>query len=369
VVVPILLALAVLSAFSTLPALSAQTRATGRVLNGDSVPLAGIRVVLHRVGQDTQGPIDSTRSDRDGRFRFSFHADTAAFYLVSGRYAGIEYFSNPVATNPHRPDSAVTVVVYDTSSNAPVVMEARHLVVTRPGENGDRGVLDLVILKNTGRRTRIASDSLHPSWSIPLPSGTIGLDVGESDISAGAVARRGDSLLISAAISPGEKQLTLQYEIPAGTDSIRLAIRNPGVTINVLAEEPGTKVAGPGLALADSQVIQGRSFRRWTGRVSATGVVRIAVPRRPTTPRWVLYTLVGALGLGLAAAAWRLLARKPGAQTHPTDSLVSAIAELDARYLGRQEEVGEEEWQSYQTRRAQLKAELEASLAGGGWSP
>src|SRR4051812_11746724 len=73
--------------------LLAQTHTMGRVLDADSAPVAGIRVVLHRIGPQVQGPLDSTRSDRRGRFRFSFNPDTAAFYLISGRYAGIEYFS------------------------------------------------------------------------------------------------------------------------------------------------------------------------------------------------------------------------------------------------------------------------------------
>jgi hypothetical protein len=366
-VLPVLPVL-VLSVFSV-PAL-AQTRASGRVVNADSVPEAGVRVVLHRVGKEVQGPIDSTRSDRQGRFRFSFQPDTSAFYLVSGRYAGIEYFSSPLPTNPNRVNAPVTVVVYDTSSTAPVSLEARHLVVTRPDQDGSRSVLDLVVLENSGRLTRVAPDTVRPSWSVPLPSGTIGLNVGESDISSGAIARRGDSLLVSAAIAPGEKQLTLQYQIPAGQDSISLAVERLGVTFNVLAEEAGARVVAPGLALADSQVIQGRSFRRWTGRVTGPALIRVALPRRTPAPHWVLLGLVSGLALGLAAAGWYIVSRRSRQQAvGPADTLVAAIAVLDARYLGRQQETPDQEWQIYQSERARLKAELEASLAAGGWNP
>jgi hypothetical protein len=371
------LALSQLSFFSILSILSvlsvpalAQTSASGRVVNADSIPVAGVRVVLHRVGTAVQGPIDSSRSDRQGRFRFTFHPDTSVFYLVSGRYAGIEYFSSPVPTNPNRANAPVTVVVYDTSSTAPVALEARHLVVTRPDQDGSRSVLDLVILQNSGRLTRVAPDTLRPSWSVSLPSGTVGLDVGESDISSGAIARRGDSLVVSAAIAPGEKQLTLQYQIPAGQDSIALAVERPGVTFNVLAEEAGARVVAPGLALADSQVIQGRSFRRWTGKVAAPAVIRVLLSGRKPTPRWVLVGLVSGLALGLAVAGWYIGSRHSRQQVAgPADSLVAAIAVLDARYLGREQETPEQEWQVYQSERARLKAELEASLAAGGWSP
>jgi hypothetical protein len=327
-------------------------------------------VVLHRVGQDVQGPIDSTRSDREGRFQFTFRPDTSAFYLVSGRYAGIEYFSPPIPTNPSRVGTPVTVVVYDTSSSAPVALEARHLVVTRPDQDGSRSVLDLVILQNKGRLTRVAPDTVRPSWSVPLPSGTVGLDVGESDISAGAIARRADSLVVSAAIAPGEKQLTLQYQIPAGQDSMALAVEHPGGTFNVLAEEPGARVVAPGLALADSQMIQGRSFRRWSGKVAGPAIISVTLPRRVPMPQWVLLGLVSGLALGLAAAGWYIVSRRSRQRAAPpADSLVTAIAVLDARYLGREQETPDQEWQIYQRDRARLKAELEASLAASGWNP
>ena len=145
------------------------------MLKSDSTPVPGSRVVLHQVGRTRQGPLDSTRTDRGGRFRFVFRPDTSALYLLSVRHAGIEYFSSPVHTNLGRPDTTIRVIVYDTSSTAPVSLEARHLVLTRPGEDGSRTVLDLIVLLNSGQRTRVAPDSAGASWGGLLPSGTIGL--------------------------------------------------------------------------------------------------------------------------------------------------------------------------------------------------
>src|SRR5918992_904413 len=170
--------LSVFCAISVLPVpLCAQSvHVSGRVLNADSAAVPGARVVLHRVGQTVQGPIDSSRTDRQGGFRFSYRPDSATFYIASSRYAGIEYFSTPLPTNPARPDTSIKIVVYDTSSSAPVGLEARHLVLTRPGEDGSRGVLDLIMLRNPGRHTRIAPDTLEASWGLPLPRGTVGLE-------------------------------------------------------------------------------------------------------------------------------------------------------------------------------------------------
>jgi len=268
------------------------------------MPVPGVRLVLHRVSQQVQGPIDSARSDRRGRFSFAYRADTSAFYLVSGRYAGIEYFSSPLPTNPARADNTVRVVVYDTSSTAPVSLEARHLVLTRPGEDGSRSILDLVILRNAGRLTRVAPDTVRGSWSVQLPRGTVGLQVRESDVSSDAMIRTGDSVTIAAALAPGEKQITLEYLVPAGRSSVELPLQKAGLPLNVLTEEPEVRVTAPGITRADSQLIQGRSFRRWTGTVSTAGVLRLVLPGSPAQPRWVLPALVGGLALALAGAGW-----------------------------------------------------------------
>jgi hypothetical protein len=349
---------------SVLPVVSAQTRISGRVLTADSVPVAGSRVVLHEVGQRKQGPIDSVQADRLGRFSFILGPDTSAFYLASTRYSGIEYFSSPLPTNPAKASGPARIVVYDTSSTAPVALQTRHLVVTRPGEDGSRGILDLIILRNSSHRTRIAPDTLTPSWSVPLARGTRGLEVSEGDLSPDAVSRRGDSLLITAPLAPGERELTVQYQVPAGRRTVELPVSGPGVALNVLLEERDAKLVAPGLALADSQVIQGRSFRRWSGKLSQ-GVVRIILPTRGPAPGWLLASLVAAFGLGLAGAGWYLYTHRPARSLVPAADLVSAIAALDARYQGREAETSAAEWSSYREKRARLKAELQSSLAAG----
>ena len=305
-----------LIAFSALSAFSASVHAqtihvTGRVLNADSSAVAGVRVVLHRVGQSQQGPLDSTRSDRQGRFRFSYAPDTSSFYLTSARYAGIEYFSAPLPTNPGAPRAPVSLMVYDTSSRAPVELEARHLVLTRPGEDGSRSVLDLIIVRNGGRLTRVAPDTTSGSWSVPLPRGTTGLQVRESDVSSEALRRSGDSLIIGAALAPGEKQLTLEYQVPSDRTSIELPLDRPGLPLNVLVEEPGVRVTAPGIAPADSQLIQNRSFRRWTGTVKSAGMLRLVLPGRQNGPPWLLAALVGGLAVSLVAGGWYAIRFRP----------------------------------------------------------
>jgi hypothetical protein len=322
----------------------------------------GVRVLLHRVARDAQGPFDSTRADNQGRFRIRFRADTGALYLLSARYGGIEYFSSPVHTNPERPDTAIRVLVFDTSSTATITIAARHLVVPRPSQDGSRAVLDLLVLRNAGPRARVAPDTTQPSWSAPLPPGTAGLQVGESDVSPDAVERRGDSVDLYSPISPGDKNLTLEYVIPNDQRALDIPAVGDG-PINLLLEERIAKVSG--LSLADSQQIQGRWFYRWSGRAKAGDQVRLELPRPGRLPVWLLPTMVAALGLALGFAAWRLVPARAPRAAAPA-ALLDALADLDLRYAGRESQVPAAEWAEYREQRATLKEQLERALAGAG---
>jgi hypothetical protein len=367
-------AFSVFSAFSVLsvafsaPLLAQTRRAEGKVLEPDSTPVAGVRVVLHQVGKVRQGPIDSVNTDRRGRFAFAFRSDSASLYLLSARHAGIEYFSTPVPTRPDRPAADMRIVVYDTSSTTPVSVEARHLVLSRPAEDGSRRVLDLIVLRNDGQRTRVAPDSLRPSWSGPLPAGTLGIEVGESDVSPDAVTRRGDSVIVTAPLAPGEKQVTIEYLVPAGRQVLDLPFTQQVPMVNILAEEKDALVSGGTLALADSQVLQGRSFRRWTGIVPVGSSLRVTLPGRERAPEWLLAALVTTVVLVLGGAAWYLLKRPP-VSAASSDELLEAVAALDARYLNREAETSADAWQFYQSERARLKALCETALAAKGRGP
>ncbi len=331
-----------------------------RPAGGDSLPVAGARVVLHRVAPAAQGPVDSAVTGADGRFRFAFTPDTATLHLLSARHHGIEYFSAPLDNRQGGGSERVTLVVHDTSSRAPVGISARHVVIPRAGEDGTREVLDLVLLANAGTMTRVAPDSSSASWTGPLPPRSQGLELGESDVSPDAVIRRGDSAIVSAPIAPGEKQLAFQYHLPAGRQEIQVPVGAQPVALNVLLEERGATATAPGLTLADSQVIEGRSFRRWSGDLPANATVRVMLPgaRADTTP--ILAGMVAVLALALLAAAWRML---PRARTVSTDRLIGEIALLDTRYEGREAETAPEEWTRYLERRGTLKAQLGAALA------
>ncbi len=344
-----------------------------RPAGADTVPVGGARVVLHRVGAVAQGPVDSMPSAPDGRFGFPLARDTASLYLLSARYHGIEYFSMPLDRSSPRGSDPVTLVVHDTSSTTPITLSARHLVIPRAGEDGTREALDLVLLANESVETRVAPDSAGASWSGPLPAASEGLELGESDVSPDAVSRRNDSVIVSAPISPGEKRLAFQYHLPGGRQVVELPVGSTAVALNVLLEEPGASVSGAGLVEADSQTLEGRSFRRWTGDVPANAVVRITLPGEGGGSTLIIAGLVTVLGLALLLAAWRMLPRRAtsatAAASDDAERLLDEIASLDARYEGREAETPAEEWARYRERRTSLKAEAAAALARGSRGP
>ncbi len=295
-------------------------RVVGHVLNREdaAATVAGVRVVLHRVGRLAQGPVDTTVTDAAGRFVFQYAFDSTASYLVSARYAGIEYFSPPIAARPARPDTALRLVVYDTSSAAPVATKSRTLVVGSADAVGARTIIDWLVIDNRGAITRVGRDSTRPSWGAAMPREARNPVVGDarlSQISPEAVDFRADSIFVLAPISPGPKEVLVQYEIPGSARRFMLPVAGID-SVDVFLEERGARVEGPGWIARDSQLFEGRRFTRYVSAGPPPAMVTVVLPGAPDLPGYVLPTLVALMGVGLAGAAWYRM-RRPPAPTRP----------------------------------------------------
>lgn len=367
-------ALALLTALLA-PPLAAQARldAAGsvrRIVHGDTLPVPGIVVTLHKVSQVGSGPLDSVRADRGGRFRFSVRRVTGATYLVSARYAGVAYFSAPLGSDP-RLDTAINLLVADTSSGAgaPVALEARHIVIEKPAPDGTRRVTDLLVLDNPGPDTRVAPDTIRPAWGTRLPRGVLDPAPGDGDFSPEAVLFRNDSVLVFAPISLGEAQMVVQYTLPADAGVVGFPIEDSIGSLNVLTEEGGARVSGPGLRPGAAEQLDGRDFLRWGGTGVRGSMISVRLGGGAAAPGWILPALIVLLAAGLGAVALRL--RRPvvpaaRAPAPGTALLVEQVAQLDLRYAGRESEVGGDEWARYLAERARLVRALDTALASGG---
>ena len=336
----------------------------------DTLPVSAAAIVLHRIGQDTQGAIDSMPVDQDGRFRFRFQADTGAAYLLSVRHHGITYFSSPVARDPANHIDDILLIVSDTSSAAPVVVAARSLIVGGAEPSGSRTVVEVVELANRGQVTRVSADSV-PTFVLALGRGGHGYVIEDTDLSPDAVRVRNDSLLVFAPLAPGERVVIVQYVLPAGVSRLELPPGPAVDTMQVLLEMGRLELLVDLPREADEN-LDGRPYGRWVGPWPAGQPLAVAVTGVNIRPDRLLITLIGLLILAMAGGMVLAHRRRTAGAPAPVAprvlrpvELIDALATLDARYRGREGDTATAEWQHYQAERARLKAALERALARG----
>lgn len=333
--------------------------------------MSGVRVILHRVGKDVQGPIDSVTSDAAGRFRLQFRPDTGALYLVSARYVGVEYFAPPLLRDAQHPDRDLRLMVYDTSSNVTLTLASRHLVVGAVEPSGSRTVADLILIGNSGIVTRLAGDSLRPAWKMLLPSRAQSVELGEGDFAADAVSQRADTLLLVASIPPGTREFTLTYRIPAAVSRFEIPLDHDVPVADLLTEEARMVVRG-GLVLRDTVTVVGRHFTKWDGALRAGEPLVLEFPSPSGRSAWVLPALIGLLGAGLLSvglASSRRAVKAPASKvgwsaglSPEAESLLDRIVALDASNKAGPGGESDPDWDAYQRERARLKDELAAHL-------
>ena len=291
-------------------------RVTGRVVHPEGqrlAPVGGEWVTLHRVGSDTAGPVDSMRTSSDGQYAFTYHPWGAsdAVYFVSASYDGVAYLSQPlteaVVTGP-----AAEITVYDTTSRTvPLRVRGRHLVVGAPNANGLRAIIEVFELSNDTSVTAVSPSSTgdHPTWSIALPEGARQFAVGQGDVAADAVGVIGGRVSVFAPFAPGLKQLSFSYALPASAFPLVRAMPAGAIVLEVLVEETGAQVSGPGIREVAPVAAEGRTFRRFLAQdLPAGAAVRITVPVVASGRRTVYITAiaiaVGVVMLGALGVAF-----------------------------------------------------------------
>ena len=189
------------------------------------------RVLLHRVGRDAQGPVDSVPDRRRAASASASAPTPPALYLLSARYGGIEYFSTPVHTNPGRARHDACAWSSTTPrAPRPIAVEARHIVVPRPGEDGARAVLDLIVLRNDGRLARVSARRARGRpgpWRCRREPATCRWARATSRPTRSC--REGDTVKVLAPLAPGQKQLSLEYAVvAAGRDRSTFDVGSAG---------------------------------------------------------------------------------------------------------------------------------------------
>jgi len=355
---------------------AAMRRVEGRVVRGTrggDVPVAGQTVVLHRVGPDRAGPLDSTRTNASGGFTFHYRAtgDSTAVYFVSTSFGGVAYFTTPLRAPVVRGDDARLTVFDTTSGPVAIKIGGRHLVIGSPLPDGRRPVGEVYDLENDSTVTAIARDSVTPVWSTHVPDAAIGFQLNRGgDLAPGAVSVHGTNVGLLAPLSPGIRQLAFTYDLPASAFPLSIPIERATGVLEVLVQEPQAQISGARLRELAPVSTEGRTFRRLLGQdVAASTVLRVDVPRVVTAQRERVYEGVGvALAMAMVVAfVFSLRRARPrravaaARDERPSHALARAIAELDTEF----EHAGGDERAraSYAERRATLKAQLADALA------
>lgn len=337
-------------------------------------PVAGIQVVLHRIGRDSAGPIDSVRTRADGRYAFRYRAaeDSDATFVVSAEHGGIAYFAPPLQATVVDGDDAEIVVFDTTSSPVPITVRSRHVIVSAADE-GERQVLELYELSNDTLLTAVPGDRERAVWTAVAPESAHDFTVpGEQGVSGSALRLVDGRVLLLAPFSPGIRQFAFTYRVPAGEASLRLPIERPTGALEVMLEEPTASATAPGLAEVEPMAVEGRTFRRFVAaNVPGNGVLAVEMPPPPPSSR-AIYIAVTVISVGvlmllvLARAFARRGAPRPrGGIALPSATLEQRIAALDAAFA-RFPEPSDEAREAYGAQRAALVEARDAALAREG---
>lgn len=341
----------------------------GRVLKGET-PLTSGTVILHEVGPDSAGELDSVSVSAEGRFSFrlpSVPDPTTAHevYFASIRYRDILYFG-PAVAEAAQLDSLYVIRVYDTVEASPggqeLPLAVRNLFFESSGD-GWR-VTDLFEVRNATDRTYVSGEG--PVWVYPLPPEASGFTVGQSDLAPDAVEFDGHILKVSAPLPPGERLYMVRYTLPR----LEVSIPTPGVTerLELLIREPAPPLAAEPLQPTQPvELEQGSSYRRYAGRSLSGGSVALTVTEETSgiPVRWVAVVLAlvlagaGALALrraGGAGGAPEAAAPAPG-RGGARQAVLLEIARLDEAF-SREEDPTEDRAAEYRKKREALKQKL-----------
>ncbi len=333
--------------------------------------MPGLMVTLHRVGTDSSGPVDSVRTDAQGRYRLDYTrvAGDGALYFAATIFRGIAYFSAPLQSTRAQGEEGEITVFDTTSRKIDLHIRGHHIVVSAPRPDGVRDIVEVWEVSNDTSVTIVGRDSLSAVWTAPLPAGATNVVGGQGDVSADAIRARDARVELVAPFGPGVKQVSYSYALKAGDFPLVIPMEAPTSILEVLLEEPAAQVTGGALRATDAAVTSGRTFKRFLGQDVARGEsVRITVPVTTAATRTlVLMVVAGVIALVMLAALARALmqrdARAPAAvAVSSRESLLAAIAALDARHERGDATLTQDE---YDLQRAALKARLAAVLAAG----
>jgi hypothetical protein len=280
-------------------------------------PVTGAWVVLHRVGPDSAGPLDSVRSDSRGHYSFNYTrtGSSDAIYFVSASHDGIAYFTPPLAEGRVSGNDGEITVFDTTSGHVAMSLRGHHVVISAADANARRSIVEVYDLSNDSTLTRVAKGETPAgaTWQTHVVNGIGDFKVSQGDISAAAVSYANGVVSVFAPLAPGIKQLSFSYSLPAKSFPLKLPIETETGIYEILIEEKAGTVIAPHMKEMEPVSVDERNFRRFLGSdLPENSVAVIDLPAPPPTHSidarfLVAITLVigGTMVLALAQALRR----------------------------------------------------------------
>jgi hypothetical protein len=274
------------AALSSLP-----QQVSGRIVRpGDErlEPVRGAWVVLHRVGPDSAGPIDSVRSDPRGHYSFNYTrtGSSDAIYFVSASHDGIAYFTPPLAEGRVSGNDGEITVFDTTTGRLPMSLRGHHVVVSAADANARRSIVEVYDISNDSTLTRIANGEspAEATWRTHVVNGIGDFKVSQGDISPAAVSYANGVVSVFAPLAPGIKQLSFSYSLPANSFPLKLPIEKETGIYEILIEEKAGSVIAPHMKEMEPVTVDERNFRRFLGSdMPENSVAVIDLPAPPPT--------------------------------------------------------------------------------------
>lgn len=268
-------------------------RVSGRIVRpgGERMdPMSGAWVVLHRVGPDRAGPLDSIRSDSRGRYSFNYvrTGSEDAIYFVSASHDGIAYFTPPLTAARVGGDDGEITVFDTTSGHVPMSLRGHHVVVSAADANARRSIVEVYDLSNDSTVTRVANgeNPAGATWQTHVAPGASDFQVSQGDISAAAVSYANGLVSVFAPLAPGIKQLSFSYSLPAASFPLRLPLETETGIYEILIEEKVGSVSGPNLKEMVPVTVDERNFRRFLASdMPKNSMAVIDLPSPPPSAR------------------------------------------------------------------------------------
>ena len=371
----LLVSLAVVQATTAQPLVSID----GRLVNGtaDGGDVTAIEVTLSSFDQQaTPKKVTSAAAGADGTFHFpDVDVDPSLAYFVSARYAGVDYWTEPITFEEGQPPTLELTVYETTRDPADLAVELAHTAIDVLQEERALDIVQYEVLINEGDRTYVGdagTDGQSQIRLLSLPPGAadatiIGAPVGAS------LTPDGLAVIGSQPIVPGNLEVAVTYRISYLEDSqlITLPIDYPVRKFAFLLPDMGLDVESDRLSFETVTTTGDREYVRMGGADLAPGEpLTVQLQGLPEPGGGGGINSLAAIMIGFAAAAalaipylwWQRRRQRPAQASADSvssrEALLLELAELEERL-----DAGSLPEQEYLRLRAEIRGRLQAALS------